>query len=233
MTLSFHRYEGLGRVWAFARMGISRLALPRVPGIGFWKLLGSGAGEGFSVVPNPGVYAILATWGSEAEARAGLAARVFRLHRARAAESWTVILAPTSVRGAWSGRVPFAASGPVAEGPVAEGPVAALTRATIRPRALRRFWGRVPAISDRVAADANVVFRIGVGEVPFFHQVTFSIWPDAAAMAAFARQSGPHAEAIRAVRAEGWFREELYARFQILGEAGTWGGMSPLASPTA
>jgi spheroidene monooxygenase len=61
-------------------------------------------------------------------------------------------------------------------------------------------------------------------------QVTFSIWPDAAAMAAFARDpDGPHARAIRAVRAEGWFREELYARFRILGDAGTWGGESPLA----
>ena len=48
-------------------------------------------------------------------------------------------------------------------------------------------------------------------------------------MAAFARHDGPHARAIRAVRAEGWFSEELYARFQVTGEAGSWGGTSPLA----
>jgi spheroidene monooxygenase len=48
-------------------------------------------------------------------------------------------------------------------------------------------------------------------------------------MAAFARADGPHARAIRAVRAENWFREELYARFRILGDAGTWNGQSPLA----
>ena len=48
-------------------------------------------------------------------------------------------------------------------------------------------------------------------------------------MAAFARADGPHARAIRAVREENWFREELYARFRILGDAGTWNGQNPLA----
>jgi len=62
------------------------------------------------------------------------------------------------------------------------------------------------------------------------NQVTFSFWPDAASMAAFARADGPHARAIRAVRAENWFREELYARFRILGDSGTWHGQSPLAA---
>ena len=50
-------------------------------------------------------------------------------------------------------------------------------------------------------------------------------------MAAFARHDGPHARAIRAVREGGWFAEELYARFQVVGEAGAWGGSSPLARP--
>ena len=87
----------------------------------------------------------------------------------------------------------------------------------------------MPDISATIGRDANVLFKIGIGEVPLMHQVTFSIWPDAASMAAFARADGPHARAIRAVRAENWFREELYARFHILGDAGTWNGQSPLA----
>ena len=48
-------------------------------------------------------------------------------------------------------------------------------------------------------------------------------------MAAFARDmAGPHAQAIKAVRDGNWFREELYARFHILGDSGTWGGVHPL-----
>ncbi|WP_371930802.1 hypothetical protein [Paracoccus spongiarum] len=60
-------------------------------------------------------------------------------------------------------------------------------------------------------------------------QVTFSIWPDDGAMAAFARAEGAHAAAIRAVREGGWFREELYARFRILDAVGSWDGRRPLA----
>ena len=110
------------------------------------------------------------------------------------------------------------------------GPVAALTRATLKPRIAARFWSRVPAISRRIGADPNVIFKIGIGEVPLLHQVTFSVWPDAASMAAFARADGAHAQAIRAVREGRWFAEELYARFRIDGTEGSWGGRDPLAA---
>ena len=50
-------------------------------------------------------------------------------------------------------------------------------------------------------------------------------------MARFARGNGPHGQAIAAVRREGWFREELYARFRIIEDQGTWAGQSPLAHP--
>jgi spheroidene monooxygenase len=205
-------------------MGAARLAMPRVPDIGFWKLCGSGVGEGFTPIPNTAVYAILATWPSEAIARDRVAgARIYQRYRARSTEDWTVYLAPTSARGAWSGQAPFEVSHPPGDGPIA-----ALTRATVKPAVALRFWRRVPDISRVIGTDPNVLFKIGIGEVPWFHQVTFSIWPDADAMAAFARGNGPHARAIRAVREGHWFREELYARFQVLGDVGTWEGRRPL-----
>jgi len=110
------------------------------------------------------------------------------------------------------------------------GPVVALTRATMRVSRFLRFWSRVPDISAVIGADPNVIFKIGIGEVPLLHQVTFSIWPDAASMAHFARGDGPHGRAIKAVRDEGWFSEELYARFAIVDHWGTWGGKNPLAA---
>ena len=205
-------------------MGAARLSFGRMPEAGFWKLCGSGTGEGFTPVPNTAVWAILATWPDEATARARTEyAPVYRRWRAEAEEVWTVFLTPTSARGAWSGTAPFEVT--EAECP---GPIAALTRATLRPWVLGRFWGRVPEIEDVIGDNPDVAFKIGIGEVPWFHQVTFSIWPDAASMARFARHDGAHARAIRAVREEGWFKEELYARFRILGDAGTWEGASPL-----
>lgn len=224
VTLSLYRFGPIRhRLWAFAQMGLARRGLSRTPGLGFWKLCGSGVGEGFTPLPNTAVWAILGTWPDEGTARRQTReAPVFARFAARACESWTVLLSPTSARGLWSARTPFAAE--PANDP---GPVAALTRATIRPRKLLRFWARSPGISAVIGRDPEVMFKIGVGEVPWLHQVTFSIWPDTAAMARFARR-GPHAEAIRAVREEGWFSEELYARFRVLGEAGSWQGRSPL-----
>lgn len=225
VSLSFFRFDSLlGKLWALSMMGAARWPLSRLPDVGFWKLFGSGTGEGFTPVPNTGVYAILATWPDlESAQNAHATASVFSRYRKRANENWTVYLKPQSARGEWSGKTPFLVSDTGENGPLA-----ALTRATIKPRTLARFWGRVPNISDVIGRDPNVLFKIGIGEVPMLHQVTFSIWPDAKRMAAFAR-TGPHADAIKAVRDEGWFSEELYARFALVSESGTWGGASPLA----
>lgn len=225
VTLSLFRFDtALSRLWVLGQMGAARFALPRVAGLQFWKLCGSGTGEGFTPRPNWGTWAILGVWDSGKAAQDGLHQRPFAQWRSRADEDCTLFLEPYAVRGHWAGARPFT---PAGNGP--DGPIAAMTRATVKPGRALRFWGRVPDISARVGADPNVIFKIGIGEMPLLHQVTFSIWPDAAAMDAFAR-SGPHAEAIRAVRREGWFNEELYARFRIAGSQGTWQGRDPLTT---
>jgi spheroidene monooxygenase len=206
-------------------MGAARLPMSRLPDVQFWKICGSGGGEGFTPRVNVDVFAILCVWPDRDFAEKHLAnARIFQRYRDRADEEWTLYLAPVSARGAWSGVEPFS---PDSE-PVS-GPLAALTRATLKPAKMARFWKHAPGISDVIGADPNVAFKIGIGEVPLLQQVTFSIWPDTKTMADFARSAdGPHAKAIKATRDGGWFREELYARFRILGDSGTWNGDSPL-----
>ncbi|WP_350339462.1 spheroidene monooxygenase [Paragemmobacter kunshanensis] len=229
-SLSLFRFNGLlPRLWVIGQMGAARLALRREHRALFWKLCGSGTGEGFTPRPNWGVWAIVAVWPDEATARAAVAeSPVWRRWRARATEAWTVFLDPLSARGRWAGVNPFL---PEAATPGEQrGPLAALTRATVKPARALRFWDRVPSISAVIGRDPNVAFKIGIGEVPLLHQVTFSIWPDTASMAAFARGDGPHARAIRAVRDGNWFNEELYARFRLLGSTGCWNGSDPIAS---
>lgn len=228
VSLSFFRFGSRrARLWAFAMMGLARRPMARIPGIGFWKLCGSGTGEGFTPRPNISVYAILATWPDAQTAQDAVrGADIYQRYRTKSAEDWTIFMAPDLARGAWSGQTPFTPSKQQHTGPLA-----ALTRATIRPGILAKFWGRVPDISQVIGQNTDVIFKAGIGEVPWLHQVTFSIWPNAQAMADFAR-TGPHAEAILAVRREGWFREELYARFTPISDLGTWGGTSPLKNVT-
>ena len=227
VCLSFFRFAGPGaRIWALTQMLFARFAMRRLTDVGFWKLFGSGTGEGFTPVPNTSVYAILTTWPSVEAARKNLdRAQPFRRYRRRAVEHWTVFLSTSAARGQWDRQSPFQPGHPQAGQPLA-----ALTRATIRPRILMQFWRHVPSISQAIGSDRNVAFKIGLGEVPWFQQVTFSIWPDTESMARFARKDGPHARAIRAVREGRWFAEELYARFHIVDQTGSWNGRNPLGS---
>lgn len=218
-SLTLCRFDPpLDRLWVFAQMGLARAPLRRTRGLEFFRLMGSGTGEGFTPIPNTAVWSILSVWRDEAAAEAGLSDGVFQRWTKRASESCHILMTPQTARGVWGGVAPFRS-----EAVQAQGPLAVLTRATVNPSRVMRFWRRVPDISARIGRDPSVLLKIGVGEVPWLHQVTFSIWPDANAVAAFARK-GAHADAIRAVRAENWFREELYARFRVTGARGTWGG---------
>jgi spheroidene monooxygenase len=226
VVLSFFRYRGLyNHLWAFSQMGFARLPLSRSPEIGFWKLFGSGTGEGFTPVPNAHVSAMLTTWKTPEAAREGTVNHpVLRRYRDHAVESFHVHLATMSARGRWDGQEPFAISSTVRRPPV----IAVLTRATVKPQHVIRFWSHTPDISALVRDQTHLKFKIGIGEVPWFQQVTFSIWDDMDAMTAFAYRSAQHGGAVRQVRDNRWFREELYARFQVLSAEGTWEGREPL-----
>ncbi len=225
VSLSLFRFDSVAaRLWVFGQMALAHVSFARMPEVGFYKLCGSGSDQGFSPRPNTAVWGILATWPDPATARRLIdTAPVFRRWRSMAVEDWTLLMEPTSARGSWSGVQPFTASGAAHAGPVVS-----LTRASLRLSTLMQFWRRVPDISEAIGRDPGVIFKIGIAEIPMLHQGTFSIWPDAAAMARFARGGSPHGSVIQAVRAGNWFAEELYARFRILDDWGSWRGTTPL-----
>ncbi len=226
-TLSFFRFEGLfARCWAFVSMQLAKGPLRRVEDIGFCKLMGTGTGEGFDPAPNFSVYAILATWPSMDAARAQVEqSPVYRTYRRRAAESWTVYLAPTRARGSWDRQAPFVAT-PEPEG---AGPwVGVLTRATVRLPSLPSFWRTVPPISAIIRSQPGLHFKLGLGELPVLQLSTFSIWQDLPGVQRFAYDPGPHRDAMRLARKHRWFSEELFARFRVLDSSGTWRGSNPL-----
>jgi spheroidene monooxygenase len=227
-SLTLFRFQGLWpRMWVIGQMAAARMDLRREPHLMFWKLCGSGTGEGFTPKPNWGVWAILAVWPDESAAHEGISrGAVWQRWRRMARETATVFLSPLSARGSWSGVNPFVPEPNPAD---PDGPLAVLTRASVKPGRALKFWRRVPDISAVIGADPDVLFKIGIGEVPLLHQITFSIWPDGASMTRFARGDGPHGRAIRAVREEGWFTDELYARFRVLGVEGCWNGADLLS----
>ncbi len=203
-------------------MLFARSHLNQINGLEFYKLFGSGIGEGFTPIQNTRVYAILAVWENSESSKKGLREIIFDKYRNMSIEHWTLVLTTSSVRGKWAKRSPFTASSKNLTNSIS--PVVVLTRATIKPRILLKFFGHVPSISKVIGADPNVIFKIGLAEVPFLHQVTFSIWPNLDSMIKFAHKDGPHKKAINDVRKYNWFSEELYARFSITESVGFWEG---------
>ena len=226
VAISFFRFEGVfQKLWAFSQMGFARKKLKKIKQISFFKLFGSGIGEGFTPYPNTSVYAILSVWNNLGEAENNIEEReIYENYRTHSIENCTVFLSPISSKGYWDKTNPFKPN--KNEFKKKDHMLAALTRATIKPKIMLKFWSKVPAISKVIGNDKNVLFKMGLGEIPWFHQVTFSIWPNAKTMADFARKDGPHAKAIKSVREGNWFSEELYARFEVKKAIGKWCGKS-------
>lgn len=226
-TISSFRFEGApAQLWAFSQMQFARAPLKRTPGVSFCKLMGSGTGESFHPRPNFGVYAILLIWQSNEAAIKGLAeSKVIAGYRSRATESFTVFLQAHKAWGQWDGGMPFETAG---KGEREVQPIGVLTRATLHKGVLYDFWKSVPAVSDELKNEPGLLFKLGMGEVPWVQQVTFSIWRNTKDMHAFAYRSRAHSDAIRQARERGWFKEGLFARFSIVGAEGTWEGRSPI-----
>jgi len=225
-TLSFFRFEGLwNKFWAFEHMGLAARPLRRLPGLQFLKMMGVGR-PGYNPLPDFSRYAFLATWSSLDTAREQIrASRIYNRYYDHAAESWTVFLTATRARGVWNGRAPFELDAPLHS----TEPVGILTRAAINWRRLFRFWGSVPPVSRFSIAAPSLRFQIGMGEWPVSQLMTFSIWNDFAAAKSFAYGDGAHRQAMLQARRDGWFSEDLFVRFRLVGSHGTWGGVDPLA----
>lgn len=228
-SVTLFRFPTLSaRLWAFFQMLLARRALAQTPDIGFHKLLGSGSRDGFYPFPNFSVYGILAVWPSiDCAQERTRTSKVFRSYRAHASEVTTIYMSASSCRGAWADETPFEVVKPSVGTDENQKLIAVLTRATLKAQHAPSFWRQVPGISEEIAKQSHMVFKIGLGEVPWLHQATFTIWDDIKAMEDFAFKSF-HSTAINRVREGGWFREELFARFDVAGSEGEWEGRAPL-----
>ena len=230
-TLTVFTLKPGHRRWGLAQMGTSPGPLKKVPGLRFFKLMGSGAANGFGVWPNLDRYGFMAVWDD-----AAAAAVFFERHplwagyQRRSAEQWTVQLAPIKAQGLWDGQTPFTAElAPAALPATAAAPMAVLTRASIRWRKAPRFWQFVEPTSASLAQAVGVRAAIGLGELPLIRQATFSVWESAQAMQEYAYKDVKHREVIQLTRRENWYGEEMFARFRVLGSVGTLDGRDPLA----
>jgi hypothetical protein len=139
-----------------------------------------------------------------------------------------VDLRPLAVRGSWSGASPFSVPEPAstagrtatAEPTGPDGPVLALTRARLRPARAVTFWRAIGPVAAPLRDAPGLLAAFGVGEAPLGWQGTVSLWRHSADLRAFAYRQPEHRRAIDATGRVGWYAEELFARFAVLGTSG-------------
>jgi hypothetical protein len=227
---SFHLVrERPGRALvALARLGTDRVRLARGGGPRFWRLLGTGRGRDTGLGVDPRRTALFALWDDDETLDTFLSRSSIARRWHDAEEAYTVRLHRLGGHGTWRGVDVL--EGMEAVGAAAEpGPVAVLTRATVRARHWPAFVGAARRVSAEVATAPGLLAVVGIGEAPIGRQATFSLWRSTIDAHAFAFGRPDHRAAVRRTRAERWYGEQLFARFQPYGSTGTWDGQDPLA----
>lgn len=220
--MSFFRFDGFSnRRWAMKQMYASRAKLRKIKGVQFFKLLGTGGKDGYSLMPDFGVYAVFVVWENFGIARSFKETDVFMDYHGHSMEHITFYLSPVSSRGSWSGFNDWRLNQPDPD--ILQ--ICAITRAAIKFSYMPKFWSMVPHISKEHVEAEGKLFSKGVGEYPIFEQATFTIWKNKEYMDNFAHRN-LHLEAIKVTRERKGFSEEMFTRFQPFMTEGEWSGFN-------
>jgi len=200
------------KIFALKSMSNFVTLCSKVKGLEFMKLMGSGSKDGFSVMPDLTKYILLCVWENEDEANDYFAhSPIFHNYILHTSAHQTIYMKATMAHGLWGGKNPFVINSTLHDDTKK---VAVLTRATIKWKDMIRFWRDVPAVSRSLKNnEIQPIFAVGVGELPFRYQATFSIWEESSAMKKFAYQTKAHMDMVSKTRKVGWYSEELFARF--------------------
>jgi hypothetical protein len=211
-------------------MAVDRRHLRRTAGVAFARSLGTGRGRTFRLRDADVLrWGLLTVWASALDAAAFERSDMIGAWSAIARERWRAELRPLSSRGMWARQRPFGDPVPPPADPTSPPtPIAAITRARLAFRQLPTFWRAVPPVAEDLARCEGLRFALGIGEAPLGLVGTFSVWDDATALRRFAYGRPAHSEVVRRTVENGWYREELFARFAVLRTHGTVNGRDPL-----
>lgn len=208
--ISLFNYTGLKNKWrALGRQGRPPLLKKEIEGLTFWKALGSGSGNGFSVWPDFSTFGLLTVFDSETQAELFLDSEVIKEYTQNADRFSHVLMHSIHAHGQWSKQEPFSPTVKLD----ANKPLAVITRATIKPKLAHKFWRYVPSVSKSMDGYEDLLYSKGIGEWPLLMQATFSLWKTPNAMMSYAYKNPKHAEMVKKTRELGWYSEELFSRF--------------------
>lgn len=203
------RFEGVSeKWWTFKQMGRLTWKKELTQKFGFFKMMGTGSGNGFGLVPDFGTYIWIVTTDSLSAflTTEPIPGFLKRLKKIRLFE-----MSPTKSHGLWNKKNPFENI----ENQINNEDfplISVITRGSIKRSMWWKFWKYVPEVSRQIPVHS--LFSVGMGELPLVEQATFSIWSDENQMKSWAYQNASHRKVIDLTRKLGWYEEELFARFK-------------------
>ena len=215
-TLTLFSFK-TNKFWAFQQMGVAPLRLKNIEGLKFYKFLGTGGGQGFSLRPDFSTYAFLGVWEDLSFYQNCLQKHpIFKTYQEKATSQRDLILNAVKSHGKWSGQNPFKTK----PGLEAKGNQKAvvITRATLHWNRLFSFWKAVPAASKAIETAQGVQYYKGIGEWPFIQQATISIWDDFEAVNTFAYKDRAHGDIVKKTKQMNWYKEDLFSRFHLISD---------------
>ncbi len=215
LLISLTYFQGFRVLFGWLSMPLFNIYLFFRHPTSFIKLMGTGKNGTFDVKPDFNMWATLSTW-DDLDQMQNFIENDFisRYNRFFGKTDLQIIAKTYTTHGLWDAQTPFKAT--AGTPPNVDSRIGVLTRASIRPSKVFSFWRNVPAVAVDLSQTPGLLKSIGIGEVPFFKQATFSIWENETAMKAFAYKQKEHSEVIRKTRKENWYSEDLFARFEIL-----------------
>lgn len=226
LSLCITKYKGIFLPFGFLSMAILRIYFWFYnKDLKFYKLMGSGQNGSFDIYPDFSTWCILTVWETIEKAENFENNSFINTYTSKlGSESFWYLGQSTVSHGKWDGENPFETKSRSTT--KIDSTVAVLTRANIRFSKLYDFWSNVPEVGNSVSKQAGFITSIGIGEVPFLKQSTFSIWENEDAINQFAYKGKKHAEVIKKTKSRNWYSEELFARFVTLKTKGTLRGKS-------
>lgn len=222
VSLIIVRYKKIFVPFALLAMALHHIPFLFNRNISFYKLLGTGRNGSFDKVPDWQQWAVLIV---SKQPGTQLGSFMKYWYKFFDCELYSIQLEAIESHGKWDGKEVF---GKLPANSAYTGSVAVLTRATIRLNKLQYFWQHVAPVSAEMKNAEGFRFSIGIGEVPWVKQATFSVWTSKEAMKNFAYRNAKHSEVIKKTRQQDWYSEDMFTRFIITGTQGTLKGVDPL-----
>lgn len=211
--------------WAgFLSMAVFHFPLWLDKRIHFYKLMGCGKNGSFDIIPDIQQWALLtvSTGSTEEKIQLNFINFWWKLFHC---EVYTLVLEPIEGHGSWDGKKCF---GQLPKQTDHDGLIAVITRATIKLNRLRNFWQHVAAVSTDLNKTEGLISSVGIGEIPFIKQATFSIWENKHSLKQFAYKRKEHTQVIKLTHEQQWYSEEMFVRFKIHASFGTLKQIDPL-----